>query len=111
MVGPPGAEFHPDLHVSPHAVFSKGEREAAFSGFEGRAGDGTRLGDWLAARQIDAVDVAGIATDHCVRATALDAARLGLRTRVLTDLVAGVTPDTTAAAVQEMRAAGVELVP
>jgi hypothetical protein len=53
--------------------------------------------------------VVGIATDHCVRATALDAARHGFTTRVLLSLTAGVHPATTTAALDEMRAAGVEL--
>ena len=55
------------------------------------------------------VDVAGIATDHCVRATAVDAVLAGFTTRVLLDLTAGVAADTTADAVREMAAAGVEL--
>ena len=51
----------------------------------------------------------GIATDHCVRATALDAAREGFRTHVLLDLTAGVAAETTERALEELRAAGVEL--
>jgi nicotinamidase/pyrazinamidase len=57
---------------------------------------------------VDEVDVVGIATDHCVRATALDAVRQGFRTRVLADLAAGVSEATTATATEEMRQAGVE---
>jgi nicotinamidase/pyrazinamidase len=109
VVGTAGAEFHPNLRVQPDAVFSKGERAAAYSGFEGHDDRGTGLGDWLAARQVDAVDVVGIATDYCVRATALDARQSGLRTRVLLGLTAGVAPETTEAAVAELRAAGIEL--
>ena len=56
------------------------------------------------------MDVVGLATDHCVRATALDAARGGFRTRVLTDLCAGVSPETTEQALAELREAGVEIV-
>jgi nicotinamidase/pyrazinamidase len=55
------------------------------------------------------VDVVGIATDHCVRATALDAAGNGFAVRVLLDLTAGVAPATTEAALAELAAAGVEL--
>jgi len=55
------------------------------------------------------VDVVGIATDHCVRATALDAARSGFRTRVLLRLCAGVAPATTASALEQLRDAGVEV--
>jgi nicotinamidase/pyrazinamidase len=68
------------------------------------------LADWLRARGVDEVDIVGIATDYCVRATALDAARAGFDTRVLVDLTAGVSPDSTAAALAEMSGAGVELV-
>lgn len=66
--------------------------------------------EWLRERQVDEIDVVGLATDHCVRATALDAARAGFTTRILLDLTAGVAPETTAAALAELRAAGVELV-
>ena len=72
---------------------------------------GTALHGWLAARGVTAVDVAGIATDHCVRATALDAARAGFTTTVLLDLCAGVAPETTDRALAEMAAAGVTLTP
>ena len=64
---------------------------------------------WLRERGVDALDVTGIATDYCVRATALDAARQGFATRVLLRLTAGVDPVTVAEALDEMRAAGVEL--
>jgi nicotinamidase/pyrazinamidase len=55
------------------------------------------------------VDVAGIATDYCVRATALDAVRHGFATRVLLDLTASVAPDSAAEAIGEFRAADVDL--
>ena len=92
------------------AVFEKGHYSAAYSGFEGVDASGTTLTDWLAARGVDAVDVVGIATDYCVAATAADAARAGLRTRVLSGLTAGVAPETSAAALDELRGAGVEVI-
>jgi nicotinamidase/pyrazinamidase len=110
--GTEGAEFHPDFdrsHVD--EVFSKGAFQAAYSGFEGVDGADTSLGDWLRARDVDEVHVVGIATDYCVLATALDAAKQGFRTRVLSDLIAGVAEDSTTAAVAEMRAAGIEVAP
>lgn len=67
------------------------------------------LARWLRDRGVTEVDVVGIATDHCVRATALDAAREGFTTHVLLDLTAGVAPATTGQALEELRGAGVEL--
>ncbi len=108
--GTPGASFHPELDVAPiEAVFSKGEHAAAYSGFEGAEPGGSGLADWLRSRGVDSVDVVGIATDHCVRATALDAAKAGFETKVLLDLCAGVSPATTDRALKEMQAAGVQL--
>jgi nicotinamidase/pyrazinamidase len=105
-----GAEFHPALDVAPiEAVFKKGHYSAAYSGFEGVHDDGTSLADWLRARDVDRVDVVGIATDYCVRATAADAVDAGFATRVLLELTAGVALTTTADAVAALSAAGVEV--
>ncbi|HEV2371783.1 MAG TPA: isochorismatase family protein [Streptosporangiaceae bacterium] len=110
VAGTTGAQFHPALDTSRvGAVFSKGAYAAAYSGFEGASESGAPLADWLRERGVDEVDVAGIATDYCVRATALDAAQFGFATRVLTSLTAGVAPDTTQQALDALRAAGVEL--
>jgi nicotinamidase/pyrazinamidase len=109
-VGHAGAAFHPDLDVGViEEVFSKGRFEAAYSAFEGHARSGEHLAAWLRERDVDAVEVVGIATDHCVRATALDAVRAGFATTVHLDLTVGVLPRTTARAQEEMRAAGVAL--
>jgi nicotinamidase/pyrazinamidase len=89
-------------------VFTKGEYAAAYSGFEGTAGS-IGLAAWLRLHDVDTVEVVGIATDHCVRATALDAAAEGFATTVLLDLTAGVARDTTDLALARMRAAGVAL--
>ena len=111
VVGTQGVRFHPDLDITRvEAVFRKGTHAAAYSGFEGVDDAGTPLGDWLREHDVDEVDVVGIATDYCVRATAADAARVGFATRVLLGLTAGVTPESTAKAIEEMNAAGVELV-
>ncbi|MFF5209743.1 nicotinamidase [Streptosporangium sp. NPDC000396] len=110
VAGTPGADFHPAFDTRlVEEVFSKGADEAAYSGFEGTAPDGTGLADWLARRQVDAVDIIGIATDYCVRATALDAIRNGLAVRVLLDLTAGVSKSTTEAALAELDSAGARL--
>ena len=110
VVGTPGVALHPALDTRyVEAVFDKGEYAAAYSGFEG-AHDDTHLADWLRQREVDEVEIVGIATDHCVRATALDAARAGFATRVRLDLTAGVAPATVAAALEQLRSAGVTLV-
>ncbi|GHH67984.1 amidase [Streptosporangium violaceochromogenes] len=110
VAGTPGADFHPAFDTSKvEEVFSKGAHAAAYSGFEGEAPDGTSLAGWLAERRVNAVDVVGIATDHCVRATALDAVRGGLAVRVLLDLTAGVAGPTTEAALAQLEAAGARL--
>jgi nicotinamidase/pyrazinamidase len=110
VAGTPGADFHPALDTSPiEAVFRKGAHTAAYSGFEGADSDGVPLAAWLRDRDVTDVVIAGLTTDYCVRATATDAATAGFRTTVLLDLTAGVAADTTKAALDEMRTAGVEL--
>jgi nicotinamidase/pyrazinamidase len=114
VAGTEGVGFHPNFAPavasgSIDAVFDKGAYSAAYSGFEGTDENGTKLADWLRSREVTEVDVVGIATDHCVRATALDAAQEGFRTQVLLDLTAGVSQATTERALEELRGAGVEL--
>ncbi len=107
-VGTDGEAFHPNLDPQPFdAIFLKGEHAAAYSGFEGTDRNGTPLVDWLRGKEVDRVDVCGIATDHCVRATVLDAVKQGFTTRLLLDLCAGVAPETTRSALAEMKDAGV----
>jgi nicotinamidase/pyrazinamidase len=111
VVGTAGADFHPSLDTAAvEEVFHKGHHAAAYSGFEGRGSDDVELLSWLRSRSVTAVDVVGIATDHCVRATALDAAAAGFDTTVLLDLTAGVAAPTTEAALAQLRAASVSLV-
>ncbi|TCO62553.1 isochorismatase family protein [Actinocrispum wychmicini] len=111
VAGTAGASFHPELDVTGiEAVFSKGAHAAAYSGFEGFSTDGSSLADWLRARSVTEVDVVGIATDHCVRATAVDATRAGLSTRVLLDLTAGVAQSTVDTALTQLQDAGADLV-
>ncbi len=110
VVGTAGARLQAPLSEAAFgAVVRKGEHAAAYSAFEGTLPDGTPLARWLADRGVDALDVCGLATDYCVRASALDARSAGLAVRLLTDLTAGVAPDTTARALEELVAAGVEL--
>jgi nicotinamidase/pyrazinamidase len=109
-VGTDGVAFHPDFdHTVAQQVFDKGHYTAAYSGFEGADSDGTALADWLRNRRITHVDIVGIATDHCVRATALDAVREGFDTRVLLNFTAAVASETAKEALKQMRSAGVAL--
>ncbi len=111
VAGTDGVAFHPNLDPQPFdAIFLKGEHAAAYSGFEGRTADGVPLADWLRDHEITDVDVCGIATDYCVRVTALDAIREGFNVRVLTDLIAGVAEATSKATIDELRSAGATLV-
>jgi nicotinamidase/pyrazinamidase len=104
------AELHPALaDLRADVAVKKGQRSAAYSGFEGSDDAGRPLAEVLAEAGVGAVDVVGIAESHCVKQTALDAVALGLRTRVLRDLTVPVTPEQGAAAREAMAAAGVEL--
>ncbi|TWD82375.1 nicotinamidase/pyrazinamidase [Kribbella amoyensis] len=110
VVGTDGVSFHPNLDPQPFdAIFDKGEYAAAYSGFEGKSHDGHALVDWLREKEVTDVDVCGIATDYCVRATALDARTAGFRTTVLTGLTAGVAPASTEQTLIDLRTAGVTL--
>ncbi|GAA1903680.1 isochorismatase family protein [Streptantibioticus ferralitis] len=114
VAGTEGVGFHPNFAPAVasgaiDAVFDKGAYSGAYSGFEGVDENGMSLAAWLRDRDVSEVDIVGIATDHCVRATALDAVREGFTTRVLLDLTAGVLPETTERALEEMRRAGAEL--
>ncbi|MFE7328438.1 isochorismatase family protein [Streptomyces sp. NPDC057565] len=114
VAGTEGVGFHPNFAPAVasgaiDAVFDKGAYAAAYSGFEGVDENGVGLAQWLRDRRVTEVDVVGIATDHCVRATALDAVREGFATHVLLDLTAGVSDATTGRALEELRDAGVEL--
>ena len=110
VVGTGGVEFHDQLTFREFdAVFDKGEYAAAYSGFEGRNANGALLSDWLQDRGVENVDVCGIATDYCVRATAIDAAAEGFATTVLLDLTAAVAPDRLDETLEQLRIVGVAM--
>ena len=90
--------------------FRKGKYTAAYSGFEGATEAGTSLEDWLREREVSQLDVCGIATDFCVRATVLDALKAGFKVRVLRAMCSPVDDKGGAAALQEMFEAGAEIV-
>ena len=111
VAGSSGAEYHPDLatrHVDIHV--RKGQGIPAYSAFEGTTDDGGTLHAELDRLGVTDVDVAGIATDYCVLASALDALHSGRRVRILTDLIAGVAADSSAAALERLESAGATLV-
>ena len=110
IAGSEGADYAPELQL-PQDVrhIFKGMGEPAYSMFQGFDDDGRPVIDLLRGMQITDVDVVGLATDHCVRATSLDARTHDLGVRVLGDLTAGVAPETTVRAHDEVRGAGVRL--
>ncbi|MGO1737477.1 MAG: isochorismatase family protein [Actinomycetaceae bacterium] len=111
VAGTDEAELHPALDdLAPEVSVKKGAYEAAYSGFDGVDAEGRTLAEILESRCIESVDVVGLAESHCVKATALDARRLGLPVRVLTDLTAPVSPELGEMARELLTARGVELV-
>ena len=106
----PGSDYAAELDTGrvTHHV-RKGMGAPAYSAFEGVTDDGAPLADLLRLLEVTDVDVVGIATDYCVRATALDARRAGLGVRLLDGLHAGVAEETSRSALEEMRSAGVEV--
>ena len=112
VAGTPGAEYHPDLLLPASTVHvRKGQGRQDYSGFEGQVvgGDGAPLADVLTAAGVTDVDVVGLATDHCVAATASDARAAGFGATVLLDLTAAVAAPTTLRAVARLADAGVGL--
>ncbi|MCU1683293.1 MAG: nicotinamidase [Amycolatopsis sp.] len=104
-----GASFHPALDISPiEAVFSKGHYSAAYSGFEGKTDAGEELEGWLRQRDVTSVELVGIATDFCVRATALDAAKAGFAVKVLLDLTVGGSQPSVEDTLTDFTRAGIE---
>jgi nicotinamidase/pyrazinamidase len=105
--GTAGADYHPALDASLIDVHvRKGQGVPAYSIFEGVTDDGRKVPEVLDELGVTEVDVVGIATDYCVRASALDAIAAQRRVRVLRDLVAGVAPTSSDAALVELAAAG-----
>jgi nicotinamidase-related amidase len=112
VAGTPGANLHPDLRVPSDAIIvSKGQdrSDAGYSAFDGVTSEGQRLADDLHRRGVSTVYIGGLATDYCVRATALDARRAGFQVTVLTDAVAGISGDDSRRALEEIAQAGASL--
>lgn len=111
VAGTEGADYDPllDTAAVTHHV-RKGQGIPAYSMFEGRTEKGDTVGVILTAAGVTHADVVGIATDHCVRASALDAIAHGVQVRILTDLIAGVAPESSRSALAELTHAGAVLV-
>ncbi len=109
VAGSKGAELHPNLSLPDDSIIvRKGQRAAAYSGFEGHDSQGRSLWQVLRDRGINQLDVVGLATDHCVTATAIDGKALGYDVRVLLAATAGIAAETTDRAVARMRDLGIE---
>ena len=106
-----GANYHSNLNtefIGEHIY--KGQGQNGYSIFEGVTSDGQPFAELLASHQIDEVDVVGIATDHCVLASAMDSKSHGLKVRVISSLTAGVSETSTEAAIDQMIDNGIEVV-
>ncbi len=112
LAGTRNAELHPALRavvadLTGVVHVRKGAYQAAYSGFEGTDDSGRQLSAIVAEAGVESLDLCGIAESHCVKSTAIDAARLGYATTVFSDLTVPVTEELGARARAEMRAAGV----
>ncbi len=111
VIGTPGASLCPPISnlVREHlvqAVVDKGKHTPAYSGFEALDPRGHSLLDVLKEQRIDRLDICGLATDYCVRATALDARKHDFQVRVLLNLCAPVNAESGLKALEDMKAAG-----
>lgn len=114
VIGTTGAAFVPPIQNLVRekliqAVVSKGRHAAAYSAFEGVDARGHTLLEVLREHEIDHIDICGIATDYCVRATALDARKNAFQVRILVNLCAAVNEATGLQAIEEMKAAGCQV--
>jgi nicotinamidase/pyrazinamidase len=110
IAGESGAEYHPNLDASLIDIhIKKGQGKPGYSIFDGITDTGEKLQELIQRLGITEVDVVGIATDYCVRASALDANNFGLQVRVITSLTAGVSAASTEAAIDELVDAGVRV--
>ena len=106
-----GAEYHPDLELTETTVhILKGQGQPGYSIFDGIDAAGEKFGELLITAGVTDVDVVGLATDYCVRASGLDALEHGQHVRLFTDLVAGVAAESSEQALAELAHAGAVLV-
>jgi nicotinamidase/pyrazinamidase len=112
--GTPGAEFHPELRLPASAIVvssGMGEDEDGYSAFEANDSAGRHVADLLRDLGVRRLYVGGLATDYCVKASVLDARKLGFDVTVLEDAVRGVNvqPGDDARALDAMREAGARI--
>lgn len=108
--GTEGAEYHPNLDTNLIDVhIKKGQSSNGYSIFDGVTEEGESFAEVLRSHSISEVEVVGIATDYCVRASALDSAKQGFKVRVISSLTAGVSEASTERAIAEMLEAGVDV--
>ncbi|MDA2922744.1 nicotinamidase [Patescibacteria group bacterium AH-259-L07] len=109
-----GAEFHRDLEVDDVTIVSKATEpdEDGYSAFDGHTKDGQALGTFLKSHGVEELYVGGLATDYCVKATALDSVKYGFRTFLLSDAIRGVDRESGDSdhAIGEMKQAGVSVI-
>jgi nicotinamidase/pyrazinamidase len=105
-----GAQYHPALELPERTVhILKGQGQPGYSIFDGIDANGEKFGELLIAAGVTDVDLVGLATDYCVRASGLDALEHGQHVRVFTDLVAGVAAESSEQALAELAHAGAVL--
>lgn len=108
VAGTAGADYHAAFDTSAVGLhLYKGQGVPAYSAFEGVTADGSTMSDIVEGNQISHMDIVGIATDYCVRESALDAVAAGLAVTVKADLCVGVHPASSITALSELAAAGV----
>lgn len=111
IAGTSGAEYHTNLDQSLIDIhIKKGQSANGYSIFDGITDQGDSFEEVLQKHAITEVDVVGIATDYCVRASALDSAKHGLSVKVISSLTAGVSAESIERAIDEMVDAGVTVV-
>ena len=112
----PGAEFVPALDTNASIEFSQRATDPGIDSYSGFFDNGRRrstgMGEFLKSKGVDVVYVLGLATDYCVKFTALDAVELGFKTFLIEDACRGVNLQAgdVARAVEEMRRAGVAVI-
>jgi nicotinamidase/pyrazinamidase len=110
------AELHPELRVPEiDVIFQKGEKHHvdSYSAFRDNDKDAvTGLADYLKEQGVTELDLCGLATDYCVKFSALDALEMlpGVKVRFIEDASRGITPEGVAAAIREMRESGIDIV-